>query len=264
MTSGGSTLTYAYNEKDQLLTISDGSEILTRYTYDLSGNRISESNGTAATTYTYDEANQLTGVTKNGASIGAYTYDARGQRRSSGATAYLYDDLTLLAKTDSAGTEYFYYDADEEIIQKVAGNNTYDYVTDVRGSVAALYDAGGIVASQITYDAYGNTTVADNAQTNAVLAYTGAVMDEATGLYYMNARYYDPAIGAFISQDSYRGSGEEFWNLYAYANGDPVNYIDPSGHEAVAISIVAVVGIVMTVIGGADYLIRRNKSLMIR
>ena len=48
----------------------------------------------------------------------------------------------------------------------------------------------------------------------------------------MNARYYDPETGRFISEDSYRGEGEAFWHLYAYCNGDPVNYTDPTGHKA--------------------------------
>ena len=48
----------------------------------------------------------------------------------------------------------------------------------------------------------------------------------------MNARYYDPTTGRFISQDSYRGDGERFWHLYAYCNGDPVNFTDPTGHKA--------------------------------
>jgi hypothetical protein len=47
----------------------------------------------------------------------------------------------------------------------------------------------------------------------------------------MNARYYDPTTGRFISEDSYRGDGETFWHLYAYCGGDPVNNTDPSGHR---------------------------------
>lgn len=73
-------------------------------------------------------------------------------------------------------------------------------------------------------------------------AYTGAVIDEETGLYYMNARYYDPETGRFISQDSYRGKNESFWHLYVYCNGDPVNSVDPTGH--------AVANIVGGIIGG--------------
>jgi len=61
-------------------------------------------------------------------------------------------------------------------------------------------------------------------------AYTGAVIDTETGLYYMNARYYEPETGRFISEDTYRGEGEVFWNLYMYCDGDPVNNTDPTGH----------------------------------
>jgi len=57
------------------------------------------------------------------------------------------------------------------------------------------------------------------------------VIDPETGLYYMNARYYEPETGRFISEDTYRGDGEAFWNLYMYCDGDPVNNTDPSGHS---------------------------------
>ena len=49
----------------------------------------------------------------------------------------------------------------------------------------------------------------------------------------MNARYYNPAEGRFISQDSYRGELDELdqWHLYAYCANNPINYTDPSGHR---------------------------------
>ena len=65
-------------------------------------------------------------------------------------------------------------------------------------------------------------------------AYTGAVIDPKTGLYYMNARYYDPQTGRFISQDSYKGDGEDFWHAYLYCEGDPVDNTDPTGHKVKA------------------------------
>jgi RHS repeat-associated protein len=66
------------------------------------------------------------------------------------------------------------------------------------------------------------------------IAYTGGIYDADTALYYLNARYYDPDDGRFMTQDTYRGesTSSENWNLYAYSNGDPINRIDPSGHKS--------------------------------
>ena len=49
-----------------------------------------------------------------------------------------------------------------------------------------------------------------------------------TGLIYMRARYYDPALGRFISEDPARDGG----NWYAYAGGNPVGHVDPDGRSA--------------------------------
>ncbi len=89
-------------------------------------------------------------------------------------------------------------------------------------------DADAVVKSYV-YDAYGNTTETGTF-TNS-FAYTGAVIDGETGLYYMNARYYEPATGRFISTDTYRGDGELYWNLYVYCNDDPINCADITGHS---------------------------------
>ena len=71
------------------------------------------------------------------------------------------------------------------------------------------------------------------------ICYTGGIYDESTGLYYLDARYYDPQDGRFTSQDTYRGKDEEYktWNLYTYCANNPVGYIDPSGHEFVATTV---------------------------
>ena len=64
--------------------------------------------------------------------------------------------------------------------------------------------------------------------------YAGYRYDEATGLYYLMARYYDPGVGRFISRDVFHGFDDEpaSLNQYAYCYNNPVNYIDPSGHVA--------------------------------
>ena len=58
--------------------------------------------------------------------------------------------------------------------------------------------------------------------------------EDGTGLVYMNARYYDPAIGQFISPDTIvPDPGRVFgYNRYMYGYGNPLEYSDPSGHCA--------------------------------
>ena len=92
-----------------------------------------------------------------------------------------------------------------------------------------IVDIADNVVKSYTYDAYGNTS-GSGAFVNS-FAYTGAVIDPETGLYYMNARYYEPETGRFISQDTYRGNGETYWNLYMYCSGDPANKIDATGQS---------------------------------
>jgi len=64
------------------------------------------------------------------------------------------------------------------------------------------------------------------------IAYTGGIYDESINLYYLNARYYDPAKNGMLSQDLYRGEQTDpsTWNLYSYCANNPINFTDPTGH----------------------------------
>ena len=87
------------------------------------------------------------------------------------------------------------------------------------------------------YDDFGVTrSIGDSTFFNEI-CYTGAIYDVSTGLYYLNARYYDPKNGRFITWDIYRGEINEPDNqhLYAYCANDPINYTDPSGHGKLSI-----------------------------
>jgi len=65
-----------------------------------------------------------------------------------------------------------------------------------------------------------------------VFMYTGKAYDASTGLYYLMARYYDPTIGRFITEDSYAGDDSDpmTMNRYVYARDNPERYSDPDGH----------------------------------
>ncbi|UPA32283.1 RHS repeat-associated core domain-containing protein [Terrisporobacter glycolicus] len=89
------------------------------------------------------------------------------------------------------------------------------------------------------YDDFGVTrSIGDSAFFNEI-CYTGAIYDVSTGLYYLNARYYDPKNGRFITRDTYRGEINEpsSLHLYAYCANNPINYVDPSGHRRIKIRL---------------------------
>jgi RHS repeat-associated protein len=98
---------------------------------------------------------------------------------------------------------------------------------DALGSVLALTDSTGVVQTQYTYEPFGATTVSGASNANS-FQYTSREND-GTGLYYYRSRFYSPALGRFIAEDSIG-----FWggsaNLYAYVHNEPLLLTDPTGH----------------------------------
>jgi RHS repeat-associated protein len=94
-------------------------------------------------------------------------------------------------------------------------------LADALGSTLALADGSGTIQTQYAYEPFGKTTVAGAASGN-VNAYTGRELDE-TGLYFYRARYYEPQIGRFLSEDPIQLRGGP--NLYVYVRNSPVLFI---------------------------------------
>ncbi len=82
------------------------------------------------------------------------------------------------------------------------------------------------VLNHYEYDVWGNLTVCEETVENR-FKYNGQQFAPVSQQYYLRARYYNPVIGRFTQEDTYRGDG---LNLYAYCRNNPVFYIDPSGH----------------------------------
>ena len=148
--------------------------------------------------------------------------------------------------------------------------STYYFQRNLQGDVVAIYDKNGALKAKYLYDAWGNCTISsettsyDVANANPI-RYRGHYYDDDTGLYYCNARYYSPKWRRFISPDDTAYLDPESvngLNLYCYCNNDPVNFVDPSGHEwydvlgwiglglAAAAAIVLTAGLAGAVIGG--------------
>ena len=98
--------------------------------------------------------------------------------------------------------------------------------------VRDITDCHGTVLNHYAYDAFGNRTVEEETVENR-FGFAGEMLDAVTGQYYLRARFYNPVIARFPSEDTYYGDG---LNLYAYCHNNPVRYVDPSGHEGLICS----------------------------
>jgi RHS repeat-associated protein len=103
----------------------------------------------------------------------------------------------------------------------------FTYATDDQGSVAAVYAANQQAEDTYAYDPYGNTTATEAAP--QPFRFQGQYED-ATGLYHMGQRYYDPTTGRWLQMDpDVQVTDPTQSNPYAFAGSDPVNNVDASG-----------------------------------
>ncbi|OGX05211.1 MAG: hypothetical protein A3G87_06330 [Omnitrophica bacterium RIFCSPLOWO2_12_FULL_50_11] len=110
-------------------------------------------------------------------------------------------------------------------------DETFTYHYDGTGNTIAITDQTKHIQNTYAYTPFGITT--ENESFDQPFTFSGeyGVIQEPNNLYYMRARYYDPVIGRFISEDPIHFAGGDV-NLYAYVSNDPVNWIDPLGLEA--------------------------------
>ncbi len=110
---------------------------------------------------------------------------------------------------------------------------TSNLVTDALGSTIALTDSSGMVQTEHTFEPFGKTTATGASNTNS-FQYTGREND-STGMYYYRARYYNPGLQRFISEDPIRLFGGDF-NFYVYVRNNPLFYSDPWGLQGCPMS----------------------------
>jgi RHS repeat-associated protein len=225
----------SYNTSNQLL----GSPV-SSFSYDKNGNMLSKALAAGTSTYTWDFENRLLSATvPSGTSTSTnvtFRYDPFGRRiekiAPSGATVYLYDGANVVAEVSTTGTVAAAYvqgaGIDEPLAMQRGGYVGY-YNADALGSVTSLTNTAGKTISSYVYRAFGSTTATEGIFNP--FRYTAREQDTETGLYYYRARYYDPSIGRFLSEDPIR-----FWggiDFYKYVDNDPTNSVDPSGERKI-------------------------------
>lgn len=144
----------------------------------------------------------------------------------------------LLAQADASNNIMKYYIHGAGLIAMVTPTDeVYCYQYNAIGSTVAVTNQFQDVVNKYAYDPFGN--VVNQSETMPQpFKFVGqyGVMTEPNGFYYMRARYYDPNVGRFISEDPIGFEGGET-NLFAYVGNQPINRIDPSGEAGITIGL---------------------------
>jgi RHS repeat-associated protein len=224
----GVTTNYATNNQNQYTTVGSAT-----YTYDADGNLTKVVDGTRTWTYTYNDENKLIGaVTPEGTF--SYEYDAFGNRVASvqngQRTEYLLDPFGLGdvvgEYNGSAATNYVHGIG---LVGRFAGTNAAYYDSDLLGSTAGLTNSAGSYVNRYAYRPFGENLLTTEGVANP-FEFVGqwGVMDEASGLDFMQARFYNNGTGRFTTIDPVGLQGGDT-NLYRYVGNNPVSFVDPSG-----------------------------------
>lgn len=235
---------YTYGERGQVLSVVDAAhpEADTTYTYDANGNRETRRRAGERIRYDWDARDRLVGVWRNDVLLVRYSYHSNGlraEKETFGPNAtvvrYQYDGPWLQSETNVIGNTLVRYsrDADGRVLAAQRNQHVRYLLTDALGTPTTLLDAQGHVIARFRYDAWGNQ-IAHEGSENTPIRHTGHYFDEETGLYYVAARYYDPDLGGFISEDPAPGAPERpiTFNPYVAFNANPTTYVDPDGRQA--------------------------------
>lgn len=205
----------------------------------------------------YDAENRLTDVAQSGQAQLSFFYDGDGGRTKKivhgamaggDAPAMAFPELLGGAGEDDLVTHYVgslyersnisesrhIYAGDRRIASVTEGEVRFVF-DDHLGSPNVITDEAGQVLELMEYQPFGNFSrhdVTGQEELNVHKYFTGQTLDEESGLYYYNARYYDPGLGRFVSSDPtvQHPNDPQDLNRYAYCRNNPVNLIDPSGY----------------------------------
>ena len=161
----------------------------------------------------------------------------------------------MITEFNSLGYVLLELDADDNVIKHYTiadelnsfeyEDATYCYVNNGHGDVAFVADSTGAIVNTYSYNAYGKALICDEKISNA-FRYTGEYYDAESGLYYLRARYMNPATGTFTQEDTYQGNIYDALSLhkYLYAQDNPVIYKDPTGNMCSLVECVVAAGAV--------------------
>ena len=233
LVTAGRTVPYQYDLADRLTRAGEDT-----FLHDANGNLVERRGPKGLTRYQYDGENRLVGVTKPDGAEVTFGYAPTGERvwrkDASGATWFVTDGANLVAELDGELKPKATYLHGPEVdfpLMMLREGQEYFYHAQALGSIAALTDAGGKPAATYETDAFGNLRQPP-ALRNPFL-FTAREWEPDLGLYYYRARYYDPALGRFLTEDPEWSptAGPADLNRYVYARNAPTRYTDSTGMQ---------------------------------
>ena len=252
-----------YPNSDRLKTrISTDGTVNWTFTYDNNGNLIQKGNtfteadgytqsgeGVLYWEYDYDVLNRLVAVRKNTVQVATYIYDPTGLRiYKDGTKDYLYDyDLSgnVICETETSAApnmirSYVWVTGRhlarvDGVIGDVSADKFF-YETDHLGSPMVVTDGIGDVVWRGDFTPFGERIKGEGQPEGYedTHGFTEKDWDEDVGLWYFNARWYDPELGRFVTEDAYVGDPNDprTLNHYTYGLNNPIRMLDPTGHTA--------------------------------
>jgi len=223
-------VTAEYNALDQVMSWNNDT-----YHYDADGNLV-QIRGTRNFSAAYDPENHIMEMRCNGSHL-RYGYDAFGRRVTvvrDGKLSYycLHGNGRVLMRADDSGADLTYYIYNESrLIASVNKAQTHFFHIDKIGSTVAVTDSSGVVSEKYFYGPSGMVAGNDRGDDHQPFTFIGGfgVTHETEGLHFMTSRVYDSVTGRFIQRDPLGILGG--YNIYRYANNNPVTLIDPMGTE---------------------------------
>ena len=224
---GGEEELYQYDPRNRLMALTRGG-VTTPFQYDNAGNLLRDDKAR----YSYDAFNRTVKVETFDGNVQVNRYDAEGLRHemeeNGRLVRFIFHKGEAVAEQEEnsnvirliRGSELIARSSDSE-----SARTYYHYASDEMGSTTHIVDEQGNVQNRYAYDAWGKIEVKEEAVPNR-FTYYGQQIDPITQQYYLRARFYNPVIGRFTQEDTYRGDG---LNLYAYCHSNPIYYTDPSG-----------------------------------
>lgn len=193
--------------------------------------------------FVFNAADQMTQANWDFGVLGDYEYDGDNLRirktTSSDELVYIRDaGGNVLAEYDGANTllaEYIYAGGRQVAkVEPSAGGDSFRFFhSDQLGTALVITDDSGAVTWRGEYYPFGEEYSSEGTPNR--YRFTEREADQATGLTYMRARYYDPRRGRFISVDPVGGSvgSSQSWNRYSYVLNNPVKLVDLDGKQEV-------------------------------